>query len=252
VKLTSLVFSLLLVLPASAAAADAVTLQGSTTFVARLMEPHKREIEVRAGVSLIVVGNKTINGLTALIEKRATLAMTSAPLQTELVLMRRQFPDAPFEKLESFEIARAAVVFVTHPSNTVTALKLDDLRRILNGDITNWNAFGGPDLPIKPVFVKEGGGVTLTVQTHLLAGQTVPAPAAARVDTPRQVIKVVMQEPGALGITQQMLAAQTGLRRLETDGPVEQTLNLVSLGPPSPTARRVIEAARAVAAERLF
>jgi phosphate transport system substrate-binding protein len=233
-------------------AADSVTLQGSTTFVSRLMDPFKREIEMRSGATLTVVGNKSLNGLTALLEKRAMLAMISAPLETELILMRRQFPDMTYDTLESFEIARTSVAFVTHPDNTVRTLKLDDIRRILNGHVVNWSAFGGPDQAIKPVFVKEGGGVTLSVQTHLLAGQIVPAAAAARVDTPRQVLKVVMQEPGALGITQQILAAQSGLPRVETDGVIEQTLNLVSLGPPSAAARRVIEAARAVASERLF
>ena len=251
-RLAPYILSLLILSSVPARAADPVTLQGSTTFVSRLMDPYKMEIEKRANVGLTIVGNKSINGLAALIEKRATLAMISAPLETELVLLRRLYPEHSFDKLESFEIARTTVAFVTHPDNRVKALKLDDIRRILNGQAVNWSTFGGIDLPIKPVFVKEGGGVTLAVQTHLLAGQVIPAASAARVDTPRQVIKVVSQEPGALGITQQMLAVQSGLTRIETDGAVEQTLNLVSFGPPDASARRVIEVTRTVAAERLF
>jgi phosphate transport system substrate-binding protein len=250
-KQLSLIATLICV-TAESYAAEPLAVHGSTTFVSRLMEPHKLEIERRAGIPLTVMANKSINGLLALIEGRAELAMISAPLETELVLLRRHYPNAAYDRLQGFEVTRTAVAFVVHPSNPISTLKLDDIRRILNGQAINWRDFGGQDLSIKPVFVREGGGVTLTVQSHLMAGQLIAAPMAVRIDTPRQVLKVVAQEPGAFGITQPLLARQAGLPLLKTDGLVEQTLNLVTLGPPSERAMRVINATRAVAAERLF
>lgn len=229
-----------------------VIIHGSTTFASRLMETHRQEIESRSGQITSVLPNKSINGLLALIEGRADLAMISAPLESELILLRRRDPAASFDQLTSFEVSRTSVAFVIHPDNPIKSIRLDDIRRILTGQLRNWRDIGGHDAIIKPVFVKEGGGVTLAVQAQLLAGQPISANSAVRIETPRQVLKVVAQEPGALGITQQQLAHASGLLRLETDGTIEQTLNLVSLGPPSPRSMRVIEAARAVAAERLF
>jgi phosphate transport system substrate-binding protein len=225
---------------------------GSTTFAARLMEPYRELIVQRSGVAMTVMPNKSINGVMAVLERRADLAMISAPVEAETQILRLVNPRLPFADLQSFEVARTAVAFVVHPDNPIKRLSLDEIRRILSGQIVNWRALSGPDLPIKPVMVREGGGVTLSVQVQLLAGQSVTAAGAVRVDTPRKVVKVVAQEPGALGITQPQLAAEIGLPRLETDGPVEQVLNLVSLGPPTARARRVIDVTRIVAVERLF
>lgn len=242
----------LLSLPASANEPPAVTLHGATTMVTRLIEPFGLEIERKAKVRLSVIATKSINGLVALLEGRAALAMISAPLEAEMPHLRRLLPNAPLQQLRSFEIARTSVAFATHPDNPVKFLKLDDIRRILNGDVTSWTAFGWRDVPIRPVFVKGGGGVVLTVQTHLLAGNAMTAPGAAPVDTPRQVIKAVSQEPGALALAQRQLASQAGLTLLETDGVIEQTLNIVSLGEPTDLLLRVIDAAKSVATERLF
>ncbi len=244
--------SLATVLSPAAQADQPLVIQGSTTFAARLMEPYQEMITQRSGVVLTIVPNKSINGLAALLEGRADLAMSSAPLGTEIHLLRRTHPSLPFNDLQSFEVSRSVVSFVVHPDNPIKRLTLDEIRRILTGQITNWQTFGGAAVPIKLVLVREGGGVTLSAQLQLLAGQDIAAPNAARVDTPKQVPKVVAQEPGAIGITQPHLALQAGLHQLETDGPVEQVLNLISLGPPSTRARRVIETTRTIAAERLF
>jgi phosphate transport system substrate-binding protein len=247
-----IIASAAIVLPPSAQADQPLIIQGSTTFAARLMEPYQELITQRSDVALTVLPNKTINGLTALLEGRADLAMSSAPLETEIQLLRRTHPALPFSNLQSFEISRSTVSFVVHPDNPTKRLTLDQIRGILAGQITNWQTLGGAAVPIKLVFVREGGGVTLSAQVQLLAGQNISAPSAARVDTPKQVLKVVAQEPGAIGITQPHLALQAGLQQLETDGPVEQVLNLISLGPPSSRARRVIETTLKIAAERLF
>jgi phosphate transport system substrate-binding protein len=237
--------------PYSAAAEPPVTMQGSTTFAARLMEPFGHLIEQRAGVTVAVIPNKSVNGVLAVLEQRADVAMISAPLEAEVHVLRGVRADLAYSRLQSFEVSRTRVAFVTHPSNGIGKLTLDELRRVLRGQIVNWHELGGLDLPLRPVMVREGGGVTLAVQLQLLAGQPFLAPLLVRVDTPRQVLKVVAQEPGALGITQPALAEQFVVARLETDGAVDQVLNLVTLDAPSARVQRVIAAARDVAFERL-
>jgi len=63
----------------AAARAEDFMVQGSTTFTRRLMVPHQAAIEAASGHNLTVIPNKSIHGLTALFEKRADLAMISAP-----------------------------------------------------------------------------------------------------------------------------------------------------------------------------
>ena len=49
-------------------------------------------------------------------------------------------------------IAWDAIVFITHPSNTVDGITLQQAKDILSGKITNWRDVGGTDKPIIAVF----------------------------------------------------------------------------------------------------
>ena len=68
-----------------------------------------------------------------------------------------------------------------------------------------------------------------------------------RVQVGTQIIKVVTQEPGALGITQLAIVKSSSGVELVTDEQIEQVLSLVSLDDPSPSAIAVIDAFRRMA-----
>ncbi|MGE3918107.1 MAG: substrate-binding domain-containing protein, partial [Hyphomicrobiaceae bacterium] len=154
-----LVPALLLSLCAAPVAAEPVTIQGSTTFNATLIDPYRLTIERRAGVRLDVVPSKSIHGLVALLEGRARIAMISTSLEPEVALLRTRRPELPVDRLRGFEISRTRVAFVAHPSASVRALNREQLRRLLLGEITRWSELGGADIPVTIVTVQAGGGV---------------------------------------------------------------------------------------------
>jgi phosphate transport system substrate-binding protein len=235
----------------SGAAADPLTIQGSTTFNRRLMEPHQAEIEAVTGHQLTVIPNKSTPGLIALLEGRAHMAMISAPLETEIALVRKIMPGLPFEKLRAFEIDRTRVSFAVNRANPVRAATLDQIADVMLGKIENWNALGGPDLPIRVVLVGGGGGLTVAVESGLLGGRELLAPNKIYVNTPVQLIQVVGQERGAIGFAQLALVQKMKSPELKTDKPFEQVLYLITFGEPTPAMRSVIDAARAIAARSL-
>jgi phosphate transport system substrate-binding protein len=235
----------------SGAAADPLTIQGSTTFNRRLMEPHQAEIEAVTGHQLTVIPNKSTPGLIALLEGRAHMAMISAPLETEIALVRKVMPGLPFEKLRAFEIDRTRVSFAVNRANPVRAATLDQIADIMLGKIENWNVLGGPDLPIRVVLVGGGGGLTVAVESGLLGGRELLAPNKIYVNTPVQLIQVVGQERGAIGFAQLALVQKMKSPELKTDKPFEQVLYLVTFGEPTPAMRSVIDAAKAIAARSL-
>jgi phosphate transport system substrate-binding protein len=238
-------------LSATGAQAESLTvIQGSTTFNTRLFVPYRTEIETAAAVKLNIIPTKSAYGLIALIEKRASLAMISGPLERELPQLRARLADAPIDQLQTFEIARTGVAFITHPSNPVKRLTIDQITAMLNGHLLSWRDVGGLDLPIKPTFVKNGGVIN-TVEAELLSGQPLRAPQALPVETPRHVLKVVQQEPGAIAIGQSALAAQLTLVPLTTDREIAQVLNIVTLGNPTDNERRLIDIMRSTAARAL-
>lgn len=79
------------------------------------------------------------------------------------------------------------------------------------------------------------------------AGRHVAAPDQVRVQNGPQIVRVVEQEPGALGITQLKLTTGQGVRELGTPAALEQVLLLVSLGDLTPPMLAVINGCRTAA-----
>ena len=244
-----LAFVLAALLPAGLpeACAETVTVAGSTTFSAHLMVPYQREIAAAAEHKLVVVPNRTNVGLKQLFDRRADLAITSTALPNALALLRRTDPDLLLDRLRGFEIYRGRVAFSVHASNPVRTATLETMRRILLGEITNWRELGGPDLAIRVVMLREGGGVQLSLEAQLLAGKRVAAVDPILVQIVSQVSKVVEQEPAALGLAQVEHLRGHQVFEIRTEERIEQHFSLVSLDEPIPALRAVIDAARDVA-----
>jgi phosphate transport system substrate-binding protein len=230
----------------SFALSETLVLHGSTTFVTGLARPYAKEVETQTGLHLEIIPNKSNFGLIALFEEKADLAMISTTLEKEVEFLRQSNPSLRYQDLRTFEIARTRAALVIHPSNPIRSARLEDIRKILTGEISNWRQLGGPDLQIRVVAVRDGGGVVGSVEAKLLGKAHISALDAIRVQVGTQVVKVVAQEPGAFGITQLAVVKSSGAIELTTDEPIEQILSLVSLDDPSPSAIATIEAFRRI------
>ena len=233
------------VLVTSAAAAQPIVVQGSTTFNRRVMEPHQAEIEAASDQRLTVIPNKSTPGLVALFEGRAQMTMISAPLESELEELQKVMPNCACQRLKAFEITATRIAIGVHPSNPVRQASLDTIKKIVRGEITNWRELGGPDLPIR-LALAAGGGIVAVVETELLGGKRPGLKNILYVNTPVQLVQVMEQEPGVLGFAQLQLVKQRGIPEIVTDRPLQTTLNLVTLDEPTPAMRAVIDAARRI------
>ena len=236
---------------AAPAHADTFTLQGSTTLSNRLMIPQRKAIEAASGHKLVLVPNKSSLGLQALFEGSAQFAMISGPLDTELKTLQTALPNAPFDRLRTFQVARVQMAFAVHPDNPLRTITRGKLRSILQGKVKNWREVGGSDLPIQLVMVREGGGVQASVENALLEGGKIDAGEAIRVQISSQVVKIVLQLPGALGLAQAGIVRRAEAPELALDEPIDQRLSLVVLGEPTPEMKSVIDAVSDVAAKVL-
>jgi phosphate transport system substrate-binding protein len=242
------VFAAALAIIVDPAQADPIKLGGSTTFNFVIMQPYRVKIEEASKTELTVTPSKSSGGIISLLERRIDIAMLSAPFEGKVELLRSSRLDLPFHQLRHFPITRTRMAFAVHPEITVRSLTAQQMRRVLSGGVENWRDLGGPDLPIRLVMVREGGGVKLTVEQELLEGKPITVRDAIYVQSGSQVVRVVQQLPGALGLAQ--------LNRLRTenlpeivlaDHQVSQELSLVTLGEPSTAAKAVIDATRDVA-----
>lgn len=239
--------ALLLCTVVSESLADTVIIQGSTTFNRRLMEPHKATIEADSKHEMTVIPNKSLPGLIALIEGRAHMAMISSSLKSEITALQKVMPGLAYDRLQAHEILNTRIAIGLHPTNRLRKASLDEVRKVLMGEVTNWSALGGVDSPIRVVLVGGGGGVTTVVESELLEGKRVEGSQVIYVKTPVQLVQVVGQEPSAMGFAQLALVKQRGLPELITEKPIEQTLSLITLGDPTPAMNDIIQATRRAA-----
>jgi phosphate transport system substrate-binding protein len=224
----------------------AYVVQGSTTFFHRVMEPYRAAIEASSGQKLTVVPSKSSHGLLTLFERHSDFAMISGPLQNEINELKSSNPELPYDRLQSFNIANTRMAFAVNAGNPIREISDDKMRRILLGEITNWRAVGGPDLPIRIVMVQQGGGVEASIEGEFLGGKKIAAANPLIVQVGAQVGKMTELMPEALGLAQLSIVRNSSAVELKTEHPIEQHLALVTLGDPTPEMHKVIEAARAI------
>jgi phosphate transport system substrate-binding protein len=221
-------------------------LLGSTTFTHRVMEPYQTAIEAMSGHKLIVQPSKSSWGLLGLFKRNGDFAMISGPLQNEIEALKGDNPDLPYDRLVTFNTANTRMAFAVNRDNPVREISDDAMRRILRGEITNWREIGGPDLPIMVVMVREGGGVGASIKSQLLGGKSITPAKPILVQASAAVINMTAMLNGALGLSQSSLVTGSEVGELKIDHPIEQRLDLVTLGAPTTEMRKVIDAARNV------
>jgi hypothetical protein len=92
--------------------------------------------------------------------------------------------------------------------------------------------------------VRDGGGVEASIESNFLDGKSVNVSNPILVQISSEVIKITEQLPEALGLSQLSMVTNSNARELKTEHPVEQHLDLVTLGDPTPEMRKIIDAAR--------
>lgn len=87
-------------------------------------------------------------GITNAISGVSEIGMSSRDLKEEEVA----------SGLNEVIIAYDGIVVVTHPSNKVKDLTMEQVKQIFTGEVTNWSEFGGDDLEIVVVSREDGSG----------------------------------------------------------------------------------------------
>jgi phosphate transport system substrate-binding protein len=95
-------------------------------------------------------------------------------------------------------IAYDAIVIIVHPSNPVTNLSMDQIKKIFSRQMTHWREAGGPNHPITLVTREEGSGTRESFQ-HLIMRKTEISLAALVQDSNGAIRQVVADDPNAIG-----------------------------------------------------
>ncbi|WP_137988455.1 substrate-binding domain-containing protein [Streptomyces vilmorinianum] len=210
--------------PPIGCAKGSLTVTGSTAFAPVVRELAKKYEKDCEGATVVVDAHGSTAGIRELAAAGAAGGGQGSPAVVALSDGRKP---GGYPQLRESMVAVSLFTLVLNDGIPVTNLSLDEVRRLYQGEITNWKQIpGGPDRPVLLVSRDANSGTREVFQRRVL-GRNEPANSsrdceskddpAARVvrcelDSTEQVLSTVARLPGAIGYTE--LRAGSGLKGL--------------------------------------
>ena len=174
--------------------AGEVVIKGSTTVLPIAQAAAEKYMEANPDTKITVSGGGTGNGIKAIIDGSTDIADASRFIKEKEV-------QAAFEKgvyPVPFAVAMDALLPVVHPSNPVTDLTPEQLRKIYTGEIKNWKEVGGPSMAIAVVGRDTSSGTYETWETKIMGKERV-SERALIVASNGAMVQTVAQNKLAIG-----------------------------------------------------
>lgn len=117
------------------------------------------------------------------------------PSEVAYLKSKRQLP-------EVFPIAYDGLALIVNSNNNDTCITVKDVKRILSGEVTNWNQIskGSKRGDIEVVFDNKESATLHYVVDSLLDGKPINSPNIVASKTSKEVIDYVDQTPNAIGV----------------------------------------------------
>lgn len=149
---------------------------------------------------IAVTGGGSGTGIAGLINGTVDIANASRQMKPEEVEAAQANAITPVEHV----IARDAIAIVTHPSNPVDSLTLQQLSDMFSGRITNWSEVGGDDRPIVLLSRESNSGTHVYFLEHVVRLGDKHAPTLFSPDTllmpsSEGISAEVRQNPNSIG-----------------------------------------------------
>src|SRR4030043_2387876 len=127
-----------------ALAQNMIQVKGSDSEVNLVQRLAELFMQKSPGVNIAVTGGGSGTGIAALINKQTDIANSSRELNP------KEEQAAKAAGVQAFRVVFATdgISVITHPSNHVSKLTLEQMGKIFKGAITNWKEVGGVDVKI--------------------------------------------------------------------------------------------------------
>ena len=130
---------------------------------------------------------------------------------TRLTVAGRDLTEAEVKRLKanketqnvrSQQIAVDAIALIVNPENPVDSLTINEVARILRGDVKSWAQIqpGAPDIPIKVVVDDPQSGITSYIRNKVLDGQPFDSTIVITANSLPAVFAKVKEHKGYIGL----------------------------------------------------
>lgn len=227
-------------LGSTAAADEPIRIAGSATAAQTLVAPRLSVIEAIVGGPIALAATNSRDGLQALVDGHADLAVISASW-TAVAARDEQLRSAlRAASAEQHLIGASEARIVVNPRLTAHTLDQERIASIFRGEITSWAEIGGPDMPILVLAPPAGEGARVTLERHLLDGASMTDNVRVLARS-KDVARAVEARINAIGIVDAAdLSVGQGARPLTTQAGLGQPVFLVVTGEAKPAVRRLL------------
>jgi len=162
-------------------------------------------------ISVDVRGGGSSAGIRAARDKTAQIGMSSRELDDENDKERGLWRE---------EIAIDGLAVIVHPSNPVSGLTLEQLRKIYAGEITNWRDVGGKNAKIWVVTRESGSGTRSAFEELVMNKQRISSKASVETSngTMRDYISGSQDTIGFISLGLIEVKGQDPVKALKLDG----------------------------------
>lgn len=203
--------------------------------VARVVSAYAQKFnELNHDVTVIVSGGHTAKGFRKFLAGNVEMVMAARNLSESEKNEANQRGVEPVAKM----IGSVPVPIITHSTNAVSELTIDQLSKIFRGEYTNWKQLGGNDEPINLVVIDDPMSETVhSLQKHVLQGAQFSSSAQHKT-LHRSVPIVVSNTKGSIGFS-----CLTDLRILEETGKAD-SVKLIRIKKDEPSDTGSVPVAR--------
>ncbi|MGO9569075.1 MAG: PstS family phosphate ABC transporter substrate-binding protein [Desulfomonilaceae bacterium] len=149
---------------------EVITVRGSES-TAWMVDSYAKEfMKTNPNANIVVSGGAGI-GWEALLNHECQIAMSSRQIEPE----EKEAATKKGLDIQEKHIGWGGIVIVVHPSNPVNELTVDQVRKVLSGQHSNWSQVSGPDKPIAVLTIgEERPGTLHYIQHDFLHGSLAP------------------------------------------------------------------------------
>jgi len=141
-----------------------ISVKGSDTMVHLTSSWAEQFMALNPDAQVSVTGGGSGTGIAGLLNGTTDICASSRDLQDKERALAVQ------KKIDLVEhaVARDGLAIIVNPSNPVTELSMEQLRKIFTGEYANWQDLGGPDLPVIVLSRESSSGTFVFFQEFVL------------------------------------------------------------------------------------
>lgn len=173
---------------------DFIQIKGSDTLINLVQRLSEDYMENNPNTAIAVTGGGSGVGIAALVANRVQIADASRPMKDKEKASAKANGVIPYEIVIGID----GLSVITHGSNPVKSLSVDQIGAIFRGELSNWSEVGGPSVPISLYGRQANSGTYVFFQEHVLGKKDYSA-KMKRMNGNAQIVEGVIADRAGIG-----------------------------------------------------